>query len=212
MLHTKKGKALFTITLGAVYLILFFAHYLFSVSDVKDFVVELVSNIVYLLLSALTMLCVYLFHCNKEEGRGAYVDLLLFFAMRLFYQIPYYIIYYITDAYTTMDAILLGTLMGLVDMICLYAIFVILSFILSRFGALGERGALFIALSLPLYEFILLIIEIVLYLKQYGGMIFTEDITYFVFGFLSPALMFAAAYFSMLFLPKLINKPFSKGE
>ena len=212
MLGTKKGNALFTATLGALYLVLFFIHYLFSVSGAEDITVEIVSYLIYLILTAGTAFCAYLFHCKKEEGPLAYLTLLLLFSMRLFYQIPYYFVYYITDAYSVFESIVLGVMMGIVDLICHYGAFVFLSFLLSRFGATGEKGAPWLALCLPLYEFILLLVEVVLYIKQYSGVIFTEDIAYFVFGFLSPALMFTAAFALMLVLRKFLKTPFEKGE
>ena len=212
MLQTKKERALFSLVIGAGYLVLFLFHYIFSTLDTPDAAVEIVSYIIYLLICALSAISAYVFHRMKEEGGFAYLHFLLFLSMRLFYQIPYYCVYYISDAYTTVDAIILGVLMGLVDLICWYAVFAAVSFFLTRFGAHGERGALGIALCFPLYEFILLLVEVVLYMTQNSGLIFTEDILYFVFGFIYPALILTASYVPMLFVPKLLKPTSTKGD
>ena len=212
MLHTKRGTGLTALVLGALYLILFLIHYFISVSEIDDLGVEITSYIIYLIVCALTAASAYVFHVKKAEGRGAYLDFLLLLAMRFFYQMPYYTVYYIADAYTTLDATVLGLLMGLWDIVLCYGVFALLSLLLDRLGASGEGGALWCSLLFPLYEFLLLVIEIVLYLLQNRGTIFTSDIAYFVFGFIYPALMFGASYALTLPLAKLFTTPSQKGE
>ena len=212
MLHTKKEKALFTLALAGGYTVLFLLHYLFSVLNTSDFLIEIVSYIVYILVSALLAFTACLFHQSKESGPRSYAQFLLLLSTRLFYQIPYYLIYYLSSGYTIGEAALLGCCMGLLDLVIWYVVFVIFSFLLSRFGWKGEKGAVWLCLCAPAYEFVLVIIELILYVKQYNGMIFTDDIPYFVFGFLYPALMFATAYLTTLFLPKVFKSTSQKGE
>ena len=212
MLHTKKGRALFALALSGVYLLLFILHYAISLLAESDLVVEISSYIVFLLMSALSALCACIFYRERGGGYGAYLWFLLFFSTRLFYQIPYYYIDYVSNYHSSGDALLLGTLMGLIDLITWYSVFVVLSFFLRRLHAGEEVGQAILCLAMPVYEFILLIVEVVLYFIKLGGMLYTDDIAYFIFGFIYPALMFAASYFGGIQILKLLNIKKTQGE
>ncbi len=212
MLHTKKGRWLFALALSVLYLLLFFLHYEISLHMESDLAVEIVSYIIFLLIAGLSSLCACVFFQDRDRGGVRYLWFLLFLSTRLFYQIPYYYIDYITAQYSSMDAIILGALMGLFELVAWYIVFALLSRILSCFKIKQETGVMWLCLVMPIYEFVLLMVEVVLYFASYGAMIYTDDIFYFIFGFLYPALLFAVSFFSSIYLLKLLNIQKIKGE
>ena len=205
MLQTKKGRALFALALSGAYLLLFILHYEISLLAESDLVVEISSYIVFLFVSAISAFCACIFHRERERGYGAYLWFLLFLSARLCYQIPYHYIGYVSEYYSSADAIFLGALMGLIDLAVWYAVFVVLSFFLKLMRAREDVGYAILCLAMPIYEFVLLIIEVVLYFIKFGGMFYTDDIAYFIFGFVYPALMFATSYFGGGYLLKILN-------
>lgn len=211
MLHTKKGRVIFTLSLGAVYFLLFLLHFEISSLVKSDLAVEIVSYIVFLMVCASSGISACLFSYQRGE-QGSHARFLLTLSMRLFYQIPYYYIYYVSDFYTSAEAILLGMLMGCIDLALWYGGFVLVAWILARLRARFESCCLWLSLMMPAYEFLLVIIELVGYFLTYRGVIFTDDIPYFVFGFLYPALMFAVTYFGGLLFKKILFCENQKGE
>ena len=212
MLQTKKGRALFALALSGAYLLLFILHYEISLLAESDLLVEISSYIVFLFVSAISALCACIFYRERERGYGAYVWFLFFLSARLCYQIPYHYIGYVSEYYSSADAIFLGALMGLIDLVTWYAVFIILSFFLKLLRSREEVGHAILCLAMPVYEFILLIIEVVLYFINFSGMFYTDDIAYFIFGFIYPALMFATSYFAGTYLLKILNVQRTKGE
>ena len=211
MLHTKKGRVLLPLSLGIVYFLLFFIHYEFSAFIESDLWVEIISYAVFLLVSACSAFSAYVFYCERAQRRS-HLYFLLTLSMRLFYQIPYYYIYYVTDYYTSGEALLLGALMGLVDLVAWYAVFVLVALVLTRLGVSREGALTWLCIPMPLYELFLLVCEIVLYLIDYRGLIFTDDLPYFIFGFVYVALLFASAYFCGGLLIKKLLGDSQKGE
>jgi hypothetical protein len=210
MLQTRNNRLCSLAIFAGVYFLLFLLHYEISLFIESDLAVEIVSYFVYLLVASATAVGAVLFMgLYREMGAGAHLWLLYFTLTRLAYQIPYYYIYYITEYYTSAEALLYGAIMSLFELAIYYGVYALVAFIVRRVakGDMAEASVFPLSLVLVAYELLTLIYEFVLYLISYRGEIFLEDAPYFIFGFIYCALILCCSYFGgTLLLSRLFQK------
>ena len=217
MLLNRKKRLLCLGLLTGAYLLLFVLHYEISLFVESDIAVEMVSYFVYLAVATLTAAAAVIFMgLYREMGARAHLWLLYLTLARLAYQIPYYYIYYITEYYTSAEALLFGTLFSLLELSIYYGVYALVALLVRRFGKkdAAEGCVLPFSLVLVAYELITLVYEFILYMSSYGGRMFPEDVPYFIFGFIYCALILVCSYLAGTLL---ITKAFSisnsqKGE
>lgn len=216
MLQTRKNRLLSLAILAGAYFLLFLLHYEISLFVESDLAVEIVSYFVYLLVASATAIGAVLFMgLYREMGARAHLWLLYFTLTRLAYQIPYYYIYYITEYYTSGEALLYGALISLFELAIYYGVYAIVALLVRRLakGDVAVASLLPLSLVLVVYELITLIYEFVLYLISYHAKIFLEDAPYFIFGFIYCALILVCSYFlGALLLSKLFPKNSTKPK
>ena len=203
---TKRNRCALGI-LALAHFLLFLVYYEVAAYAESDLAVDIVAAFVNIALAvALSLSGAYALTLLFSDAKRRPLGSALPFATRLLYALPYnYIYFVIAEGYSTVEALLLGLLAGLLECAALWGGYLLIAYLLRK----SEKKTDAVSLCAPLLPLLLsgarTIVETVKYLVEFFERIYLEDLLFYLLDLLLAVVAFAISYVLLRYLQRKQN-------